>query len=202
MTTFTVTLPDTAHFETRTLARGEALFRQGDPAVAIFAIETGRLRLERHTPDGRLVPLHTARAGETFAEASLFSESYHCDAIGLDSGTCVRVYPKKVVLHALGGEQSSMVGLLAAMARQLQGLRQRLEVRNVGSARERVLLALSLRVTGSTNTVDLPAPLQDFAADIGLTREALYRTLAALEQEGRLKREGGRIILTNSFERV
>jgi CRP-like cAMP-binding protein len=88
------------------------------------------------------------------------------------------------------------------MARQLQGLRQRLEVRNVGSARERVLLALSLRVTGSTNTVDLPAPLQDFAADIGLTREALYRTLAALEQEGRLKREGGRIILTNSFERV
>jgi CRP-like cAMP-binding protein len=202
MGTLTDILPASVGYETRTLGRGEALFRQGDPAVAIFAIENGRLRLERHTPDGRLVPLHIARAGETFAEAALFAESYHCDAVALDAPTHVRAYPKKAVLHALGTEQSGMVGLLATMARQLQGVRQRLELRNVRSARERVLLALSLRMTGSTNTVDLPAPLQDFAADIGLTREALYRTLAALEREGRIKREGRRITLTNSPEGV
>jgi CRP-like cAMP-binding protein len=202
MTTFTDTLPATVGYERRTLGRGEALFRQGDPAVAIFAIERGRLRLERHTSDGRLVPLHTARAGETFAEAALFSDSYHCDAVALDARTCVRVYPKRAVLQALGDEHSSPVGLLATMARQLQGLRQRLELRNVRSARERVLLALSLPMAGSANTVDLPDLLQDFASEIGLTREALYRTLAALEREGRIRREGGRIILTNSAEGI
>jgi CRP-like cAMP-binding protein len=201
MTTLPDILPASVGYETRTLRRGEALFRQGDPAVAIFAIEKGRLRLERHTPDGRLVPLHTARAGETFAEAALFAESYHCDAIALEPGTHVRVHAKAAVLQAICDGQSSAVGLLATMARQLQGLRQRLELRDVRSARERVLLALSLRTTGA-NTVSLPDSLQDFAADIGLTREALYRTLAALEREGRIKREGRQITLANSPEGV
>jgi CRP-like cAMP-binding protein len=68
MTAFTDTLADVVPYETRTLTRGEALFRQDDPAVAIFAIAMGRLRLERHTPDGRLVLLHTAWPVEAFAE--------------------------------------------------------------------------------------------------------------------------------------
>ncbi len=59
MTTIPDILPASIGYETRTLGRGEALFCQGGPAVAIFAIARGRLRLERHTPGVRLVPLHT-----------------------------------------------------------------------------------------------------------------------------------------------
>ena len=60
--------------KTRTLQAGEFLFRQGDPDKFVFTIERGQLRLERRTFDGRLVPLHLARAGETFAEAALFAD--------------------------------------------------------------------------------------------------------------------------------
>src|SRR6516165_12080581 len=56
----------------RVLASGELLFRQGDPAAAIYRVESGRLRLIRRTADDHLVILHTARRGEFFAEASLF----------------------------------------------------------------------------------------------------------------------------------
>jgi CRP/FNR family transcriptional regulator, dissimilatory nitrate respiration regulator len=59
---------------TRTLQAGEFLFRQGDPAKFVFTLERGQLRLERRTFDGQLVPLHLARAGETFAEAALFAD--------------------------------------------------------------------------------------------------------------------------------
>ena len=75
---------------TRELAAGQALFRQGDAVTAIFAVERGRLRLIRHTVDERKVVLHTARAGELLAEAALFSDSYHCDAIAdLASRICI-----------------------------------------------------------------------------------------------------------------
>ena len=47
------------------LEAGEALFRQGDPAVAIFRLESGRIRLLRHTEDGVAVVMHVARPGET-----------------------------------------------------------------------------------------------------------------------------------------
>jgi CRP-like cAMP-binding protein len=65
----------------RVLAPGELLFRQGDPATAIYKVESGRLRLIRRTVDDHLVTLHTARRGEFFAEASLFADAYHCDAV-------------------------------------------------------------------------------------------------------------------------
>jgi DNA-binding IclR family transcriptional regulator len=40
--------------------------------------------------------------------------------------------------------------------------------------------------------------LQDIAAEIGMTREVLYRTLAALETEGHLTRTQTAILLRNS----
>src|ERR1700691_2112004 len=63
------------------LSRGEPLFRQGDPAVAVFIIDTGRIQLTRFLADGTALILHVARAGESFAEASLSAAHYHCDAI-------------------------------------------------------------------------------------------------------------------------
>src|SRR6516164_3209531 len=84
----------------RVLAPGELLFRQGDPAVAIYKVESGRLRLIRRTVDDHLVILHTARRGEFFAEASLFADTYHCDAVAA-APSSVLVYQKVTVINAL-----------------------------------------------------------------------------------------------------
>ena len=51
------------------------LFRQGDRANAIFEVDQGRMRLIRHTIDNRPITLHTARAGELFAEAAFTAPS-------------------------------------------------------------------------------------------------------------------------------
>jgi CRP-like cAMP-binding protein len=37
--------------------------------------------------------------------------------------------------------------------------------------------------------------LQDVAGELGLTREAFYRTLASLEKTGAIKRSGARIVI-------
>jgi CRP-like cAMP-binding protein len=184
---------DASKLPTRTIDAGGFLFRQDDPADQIFYIVEGRLRLERHTPDGRRVVLHSANAGEFFAEASLFAERYHCDAVA-QKPTTVRLYPKKDVLAAIMANPASAEGLLAYMARQLQATRQRAELRAVKSARERVILFLE-SAAGSDRQVALQGQLQDMASELGLTREALYRTLAALERSGIIERETDRIKL-------
>ena len=43
--------------------------------------------------------------------------------------------------------------------------------------------------------MNLRGNLKDLANELGLTHEALYRTLAALERAGEIKRSKGRIIL-------
>ncbi len=178
----------------RNLAAGETLFRQGEPATAIYQVESGRLRLMRRTVDDHLVGLHTARRGEFFAEASLFAEAYHCDAVAATQ-TRVRVYPKAKVMAALRADPALAELFMARLAHQLQELRARMELRSIRSARERLIQYLRLLAGRGGHEIAIEGHLQDLAAEIGLTREALYRTLATLEAEGALTRKRGGIIL-------
>jgi CRP-like cAMP-binding protein len=167
----------------RRLAAGEHLFRQGDPASAIFAVVSGTVRLERKTVDGRLLVLHSAGPGDPLAEASMFAGHYHCDAVAAEACE-VRLYRSKEVLTAFRGDPSAAEGLLAHLSRQVQALRFQLELRNVRSASARLLLYLEARAERSSGKLEVRGQLQHIAAEVGLTREALYRAFADLERRG------------------
>ncbi|KAB2914159.1 MAG: Crp/Fnr family transcriptional regulator [Hyphomicrobiaceae bacterium] len=189
-------LPQSVRRQTgaRELAKGEPLFEQGDQASAIFEVLSGRVRLVRRTIDDHLVALFAARPGDLLAEAALFSDSYHCDAVAATRSR-VRIYPKRVLLSALRKNPALFEGFAARLARQLQGLRARMELRNIRSARERLLQYLWLSADSDGRTVSIDGQLQDLAADLGLSREALYRTLAMLEADGIIERAVGGLIL-------
>lgn len=183
-----------ASLQGRALARGETLFRQGDPARTVFVIERGRIALVRHTPDGRRVKLFSAGAGDSFAEAALFSEEYHCDAVA-EAAARVVVIPKARLKFLLAAEPARAERLMARLAAQVQDLRARLELRNIRRATDRVLQTLLLAAGSNGTTVELDRPLKEVAAEIGLTHEAFYRALNALERAGRVRRRGRKIRL-------
>jgi len=178
----------------RKLKSGEALFRLGDKTAGLCEIVAGRVRLARVDRAGREIVLHVAGPGETIAEASLFSPTYHCDAIASTNAT-VRVYPKREVLAAFERDPNAAQAFSATLARQVMSLRTRIEQRNIRSARERVRHYLALKVGTDGKTVALHGTLKDIAAELGLTHEALYRTLALLERSGEIRRTGRKIVL-------
>ncbi len=179
----------------RRLKAGEAMFRLGDKSTGLVEILAGRVRLARVDRSGREIVLYVAAPGDTIAEASLFSPRYHCDAIASTDAT-VRVYPKPALLAAFAADPKAAQAFTAMLARQVMTLRTRLEQRNIRSARERVRHFLALQVGDDGRTVDLSgATLKEIAAELGLTHEAFYRTLSALERAGEIRRAGGRITL-------
>lgn len=177
----------------RALDAGEALFRQGDRTFAIFEVERGRLQLVRHV-DGRDVVLHTAGAGDIVAEAALFSPAYHCDAIAT-TDSVVRRYPKASFLAAFSGDPKAAQAFMGRLAREIMGLRTRLERRNIHGARDRVRHYLALNVGPDGRTIALDGTLKDLAAELGLAHEALYRTLADMAADGEIERLKGAIRL-------
>jgi CRP/FNR family transcriptional regulator, dissimilatory nitrate respiration regulator len=184
------------HHPERKLARGEPLFRQGEPVTAVFLIERGRLRMVRHLASGDRMTIHTGRTGELFAEGALFSDVYHCDAVAAEP-TRVRTCGKTEMLAAIGGSPSTMLALLEQVTHLLHHARATLELRNIRSADARVLQ--HLRLSASTDdTVVFDRPLLEVAEDLGLTHEAYYRALAALARAGVLKRTGRTIRLVSS----
>jgi len=178
----------------RTLKAGEALFRLGNSSEGFYRVVSGRIRLSRVDRSGHEIVLYVAGAGDTLAEASLYSPAYHCDAIaGTDAQ--VLLYPKRAVLAVFAKDDKAAQGFAAMLARQVMDLRTRIEQRNIRSARERVRHFLALSAGADGRTVELRGTIKDLAGELGLTHEALYRTLAALARSGEIRRDNGRITL-------
>jgi CRP/FNR family transcriptional regulator, dissimilatory nitrate respiration regulator len=161
--------------------RGARVFAQDDVARGPCWVRSGQVDLLRHTEAGAQVLLHRATTGETLAEASLFSTTYHCDAVAV-SDSEVAVLDKATIVSLVRADPGFALDLMARLARQVQGYRRRLEILAIRSARERVLAALADQGQGGTAMA--------FAARIGLTHEATYRALSQLVAEGRVARIG------------
>ena len=67
---FVKLLSSIAKPEVRFLKKEELLFVQGDLANHICAVKEGCIKLVRYTIEGCSVTIHTAYAGESFAEAA------------------------------------------------------------------------------------------------------------------------------------
>ena len=178
----------------RKLRSGEVLFRLGDKTVGFYEVIAGRVRLARVDRSGSEIILYVAGAGETIAEASLFAAVYHCDAIA-STDAVVRLYAKPAMLAAFQKDPKAAQAFTAMLGHQVMNLRTRLEQRNIRSARERVRHFLALNVGADGRTVTLAGTLKDLAVELGLTHEAFYRTLAALEHTGEIKRGSDKITL-------
>lgn len=179
----------------RELAAGETLFATGDATRGFFAVRRGQIRLVRFSASGRETVLFVAGPGQRFAEASLFAETYHCDAQAVAEST-VACFPKTEALSLLQNDAAARLDLTADLARQVMELRSALTLRDVRSARERVLAYLVGQAGADGRTVAVEGLLKDIAAMIGLAPEVLYRTLAQLEAERVIRRGEGRIELT------
>ena len=173
----------------RHLDEGQFLFRQGDPVSGIFAVVEGRVRLVRYSRDGVVSVLHVAAPGDTFAEAALFSDVYHCDAVA-DVPSAIAVIPKEAILKAFAANPDVATAFMARLARQVQALRSRLEMRNIRSATERVLQYLLLLSAPGQRVVTFDRCFKDVAAEVGLTHEAFYRALSVLDTKGKIERNG------------
>lgn len=168
---------------------GDFLFHKGDRSAGIYFVASGSLRMQRMTPDGSTVVLHTARSGEFFAEASLFVERYQCDVLA-ERDSDVWFYAKQDLVTRLQDDSLALWEFTAGLARSLHEIRQRYELKQIRSAPDRVLQLLRLRCDAE-GFYPARGTLKDMAKELGLTHEALYRALASLEQGKRIRRDFG-----------
>lgn len=178
----------------RTLKAGQTLFRAGSRTAGLYQVIKGRVRLVRTDRTGREAILHVGTAGDTIAEASLFSPTYHCDAIAVTEAV-VRLYPKAAILAEFERNPRVVQSFAAVLAHHIMALRTRLEHRNIHSARDRIRNYLAVNAGADGHTVALPGTLKELADELGLTHEALYRTLANMATEGEIERFKGKIRL-------
>lgn len=172
-------------------ARRARLFRMGTQPVWMFYVVSGEVTLERSGRQGEAVVLQRMRQGFV-SEASLRVARYHCDALAVVDTTVV-----KVPVHALANElqrdpgfASRWIDMLNSEVRRLRLLGERLRMKSV---RDRVLHLL--HTEGHKGAYTAATGLKSLAAELGVTHEALYRSLAALGAAGLIERQGNTLKL-------
>jgi hypothetical protein len=138
--------------------------------------------------------LHRARAGEYFAEAAVDCPTYLCDATAFQAST-LAVIPKNQLGTLIRNDRDFAMQWNAVLTRELRVARERIERLALSSVAERVRHFILSEGRDTSLEVALPGSLKDLARDLGVSHEALYRTLAKMEQAGEVHRKGNSLRL-------
>jgi len=160
------------------LAAGEALFVAGGEITSIYTVRSGSIHLLRHTTHGAQMVLQNAGPGSVVAEASAYSPRYHCDAVAAKE-SIVAGLPKERFLSALADAPALAEGWSALLARSVQAARLRAEIRSLPRLADRLDAWLE-----EGNRMPERGRWQQVAAELGVSREALYRELALRRKQG------------------
>lgn len=120
----------------------------------------------------RRCTLQNALPGAVIAEASAYSTRYHCDAVAAEESV-VAGLPKARFLSALADEPALAESWSALLARSVQAARLRSEIRSLPRVADRLDAWLA-----EGNALPEKGRWQEMAAELGVTREALYRELS------------------------
>jgi CRP-like cAMP-binding protein len=182
----------------RSVRRGEALFREGEPCRGLYLVVEGVVRTYRANRDGQEQVFGVFGAGESLADVSLFDGGpYLASARATEDGRVLflpfaevhalyQTHPQ--VAHAVVREMGSRVRALAALVDQLalQDVPTRVALAVLRYAEENG----SLR---SGSAFRLPRTQEELAAELGTTREGVSRALRSLRTSGVIGQRGSRI---------
>ncbi len=162
----------------RRLHQGAYLFHQGAAVRAIFVIEEGLVELTRHHRDGASIVVQRATSRTILAEASVYSATYHCDAV-VESPSRVFALSKAAFLEHLRDDVAFANLWAAHLAREVQSARYRSEILTRKTVAERLDGWLAWR----GNELPPKGRWKGIAGQIGVSPEALYRELAKRRSE-------------------
>jgi CRP-like cAMP-binding protein len=152
---------------------GEVVFAQGSKVSFIYLVVHGSVRLLRHQSDGAAIVMQRATAGSVLAEASLFSDRYHCDAVALLPSKLVSIRKTLLVDQIFGNPELAKMWN-AYMAREIQNARRSAEIISLRTVAAR----LDAWIAWNDGKFPPKGEWKTVAEDMGTSPEALYRELS------------------------
>jgi len=153
-------------------AAGAPVFHINDPVRIVHFMRRGTIHLVRHQEGGAALILQRARAGSILAEASVYSDHYHCDARA-DSDAVTWAVARKDLCRRLEAKTEASQAWARYLAHEVQRARLHAEILSLKTVEAR------LNAWIAWNGV-LPGKGQRrrIADEIGVSPEAFYRELA------------------------
>ena len=176
--------------------RGDIIIYEGDKATALYVVCSGAVKIFKTSIEGKEQILSITRPGDTFNDVGVFDE-------GLNPASAQAM--GEVVLYELGQNELNVIiqnhpivahntiKVLAGQVRELVTLVEDLSFRQVVGRVAKILLQHAGNGTDHRQRLTQ----QEMAAMAGTGREVVARSLKALEDEGVIRLERHRVVITD-----
>ena len=185
----------------RSVAKGSYLFREGDLSEGCYVVQKGAINVHRVSAAGKEQVIYVFRAGESFAEASLASETgYPANGRALEASTIV-VIPKKPFIDLIRRRPELGLRMLGSMSQHLRvlvGLVEDLTLKDVETRFLNWLVKRCPRDARGAAEIELGMTKRVLAAQLATTSETLSRTFAKLRDEGLVDVRGATVRVPNA----
>jgi CRP-like cAMP-binding protein len=180
----------------RTFDRGEVIVVEGESAEALYFVVSGVVRVFKTSLEGKEQILNIVRPGESFNDVPVF-DGDPTPATAQAMGPVVVYGIRKGKLEPILRERPqvalNVIRVLAAQVRNLVSLVEDLSFRHVIGRVAKILLEHV-----GDGTTPLPRlTQQEMAGMAGTAREVVGRSLKALEEEGAIRLDHHRIVITD-----
>ena len=176
------------------LEKGDYLFHEGTPSHGFYIVQKGSINIHRVNTCGKEQVIHVFREGESFAEATLATDTgYPADARALESSQVLLVQ-KSGFLAVLKHQPELALRMLASMSLHLRVLVAQIEDLTLKDVETRLAHWLVKRCPDPESlepvTIQLNSTKRVLAAELGTVSETFSRTLAKFRELNLLEVNG------------
>jgi CRP/FNR family transcriptional regulator len=202
-----VSAEDRAHIlqvaHLRRFARGETIFREGDPADEFMAIVEGRVKIFKAAPGGKEIILEIFGAGDPLGAVAVYERrDLPASAVALEDTRCLAV--KRGDFFLLLEKHPAIVrGLLSGLTLRLAELTRRLADMTSGRVEARIarlFLKLATQIGKHERGgvfVAMPLTRQELADLTGTTIETAIRTMSRWQKDEVILTEKDGFVIVN-----
>ncbi len=180
-------------FRDKAFAAGETIYTAGDPAVSLYVVAAGKVKLARTAETGRTVVLGVIGPGDFFGTLSALGDRVYPDYAVAHTGCCVLAVAGADFQAILRRYPQTANATLEIVAARLASMHELVEQLSAHPAEQRIastLLALADKLgekQGKSILIQMPLSRQDLAEMTGIVPETASRILAHLRRSGLIR---------------
>lgn len=178
----------------KTLEKGDYLFREGSPSQGFYIVQRGAVNVHRVNASGKEQVIQVFRAGQSFAEATLATDTgYPADGRAIEPSQVLLVHKAEFV-HLLRRMPDLALRMLASMSMHLRALVSQLEDLTLKDVETRLANWLVRRCPDPASelpvNIELKSTKRVLAAELGTVSETFSRTLAKFREQKLIEVKG------------
>jgi len=174
--------------------RGDTIFFEGDEAIGLYIVLSGRVKVFKLSAEGKEQILHIFGRGEPIGEVAVFAGKKFPAHVAALEETRVLFFPRAAFVDLIRNDPSLALNMLAVLSHRLRRfttLVEDLSLKEVPGRLAAYLLYLSEREKGSSDLA-LDISKTQLASLLGTIPETLSRILTRMTREKLIKSSGRR----------